>query len=61
MKKVLVLDGYNNRLGGGDEIGTIVPQNCRWGITNGYKLIEVYRQREKGEDGEDNAHIESNA
>ena len=26
---------------GGGVIGTIVPQNSRWGLTNGYKIIEV--------------------
>ena len=25
----------------GGVIGTIVPQNSRWGLTNGYKIIEV--------------------
>lgn len=29
----------------GGVIGTIVPQNSRWGLTNGYKIIEI--------DGED--------
>jgi hypothetical protein len=27
---------------GGGIIGTIVPQNSRFGLTNGYKIIEVY-------------------
>lgn len=25
----------------GGVIGTIVPQNSRWGLTNGYKIIEI--------------------
>lgn len=29
----------------GGVMGTIVPQNSRWGLTNGYKIIEiVYEQ-----------------
>ena len=26
---------------GGEIIGTIVPQNSRFGLTNGYKIIEI--------------------
>ena len=26
---------------GGEIIGTVVPQNSRWGLTNGYKIIEI--------------------
>lgn len=46
MKSFLILDGYNNKIHrGGRIIGTIVPQNSRWGLTNGYKIIEiVYEQ-----------------
>ena len=40
------LDGYNNKFHWqGEVIGTIVPQNSRFGFTNGYKIVE---------DGEDN-------
>lgn len=34
-------DGYNNKINKTDVIGTIVPQNSRWGITNGWKIVEV--------------------
>ena len=57
MKKMYwgILDGYNNKLHkGGDIIGTIVPQNSRFGLTNGYKVIEVvYEQQETGETSPD--------
>ena len=47
MKKILILDGYNNRIHReGGVIGTIVPQNSRWGLTNGYKIIEVMYERD---------------
>lgn len=45
MKNFLILDGYNNKIHRGGVIGTIVPQNSRWALTNGYKIIEiVYEQ-----------------
>ena len=45
MKSFLILDGYNSKIHRGGVIGTIVPQNSRWGLTNGYKIIEiVYEQ-----------------
>ena len=47
----MILDGYNNNVYGGGIIGTIVPQNSRWGLTNGYKIIEIH------EDGEDSPDI----
>lgn len=34
-------DGYNNKINKSDVIGTVVPQNSRWGITNGWKIVEV--------------------
>ena len=34
-------DGFNNKVNKSNIIGTVVPQNSRWGITNGYKIIEV--------------------
>jgi site-specific DNA-cytosine methylase len=34
-------DGYNNKINKSDCIGTVVPQNSRWGLTNGYKIVEV--------------------
>lgn len=30
----------------GGVIGTIVPQNSRWGLTNGYKIIEVVYEQD---------------
>lgn len=30
---------------GGEIVGTIVPQNSRFGLTNGYKVIEVVYER----------------
>lgn len=37
-----ILDGYNSKIHwGGESIGTIVPQNSRFGLTNGYKIIEI--------------------
>ena len=49
---MMVLDGYNSNLSGDDVMGTIVPQNSRWGLTNGYKIIEIY------EDFADTARME---
>lgn len=46
----MILDGYNSNVYGEGIIGTIVPQNSRWGLTNGYKIIEIY-------DGEDSPDI----
>lgn len=40
-KKKLIYDGLNNKVNNHDVIGTIVPQNSRWGMTNGYKIIEI--------------------
>lgn len=34
-------DGYNNKINKTNVIGTVVPQNSRWGITNGWKVVEV--------------------
>lgn len=37
-----LIDGYNHKIHwGGEIIGTIVPQNSRFGMTNGYKIIEI--------------------
>ena len=30
----------------GGVIGTVVPQNSRWGLTNGYKIIEILYERD---------------
>lgn len=36
-----LIDGYNHKIHWqGQIIGTIVPQNSRFGMTNGYKIIE---------------------
>lgn len=36
-----LIDGYNNKIHWqGEIIGTIVPNNSRFGMTNGYKIIE---------------------
>ena len=41
MKYAGLIDGYNHMIHwGGEIIGTIVPQNSRFGMTNGYKIIE---------------------
>lgn len=50
LMEIIVYDGYNGNFVGSDVIGTVVPQNSRWGLTNGYKLIEkdmakIYRIR----------------
>lgn len=46
----LILDGYNNKIHReGEVIGTIVPQNSRWGLTNGYKIIEVLYEKEQSD------------
>lgn len=47
---MIAYDGYNGNFVGDEVIGTIVPQNSRWGLTNGYKIIDkdmakVYRIR----------------
>ncbi len=40
--KMVLLDGYNcNIRPCADVIGTIVPNNNRWGLTNGWKIIEL--------------------
>ena len=41
MKEIAILDGYNHKVYRGGVIGTVVPQNSRWGLTNGYKIIEI--------------------
>ena len=40
---IQIYDGYNNKVHPPTNhiIGTVVPQNSRWGLTNGYKIIEV--------------------
>lgn len=46
-KTILLLDGYNNNVHADySSIGTIVPNNNRWGLTNGWKIIEVYDENE---------------
>ena len=45
MKKI-AYDGYNDKIGNSEIIGTIVPQNSRWGMTNGWKIIEVDELKE---------------
>ena len=53
--KRLILDGYNHKIYDGEIIGTIVPQNSRWGLTNGYKIIEIDSvQHDGGRDCTDN-------
>lgn len=34
-------DGYNNKVNNTGVIGTVVPQNSRWGMTNGHKVIDT--------------------
>lgn len=57
MKRFLILDGYNNKIHRGGVIGTIVPQNSRWGLTNGYKIIEVIYEQDSGS----RLHLEESA
>ena len=38
---IYAYDGYNNKVKKDGIIGTVVPQNSRWGITNGYKIIRT--------------------
>lgn len=50
LMEIIAYDGYNGNFVGSDVIGTIVPQNSRWGLTNGYKIFEtdmgkIYRIR----------------
>lgn len=45
MKSYAILDGYNNKIHRGGVIGTIVPQNSRWGLTNGYKIMEIFYEQ----------------
>ena len=46
MKKIAILDGYNNKIHWGGVIGTVVPNYSRWGLTNGYKIIEIVYERD---------------
>ena len=48
MKRFLILDGYNNKIHKGRVMDTIVPQNSRWGLTNGYKIIEIVYEQDSG-------------
>jgi hypothetical protein len=57
MKRFLILDGYNNKVHRGEVIGTIVPQNSRWGLTNGYKMIELVYEQDSGS----RLHLEESA
>ena len=43
MNEIRIYDGYNHKVHPptNEIIGTVVPQNSRWGLTNGYKLSEV--------------------
>lgn len=43
MRTIQIYDGYNHKVHPPTNhiIGTVVPQNSRWGLTNGYKIIEV--------------------
>ena len=46
MKEMALQDGHNNKMQWGGVIGTVVPQYSRWGLTNGYKIIEVFYERD---------------
>lgn len=50
MREIAILDGYNNKTYLGGVIGTIVPQNSRWGLTNGYKIIEIFYEQQDYQD-----------
>ena len=42
MMRIVLLDGYNGNVKvETDVVGTIVPNNNRWGLTNGWKLILI--------------------
>lgn len=43
MNEIRIYDGYNHKVhpASNEIMGTVVPQNSRWGLTNGYKLIDV--------------------
>lgn len=43
MRTIQIYDGYNHKVHPPTNhiIGTVVPQKSRWGLTNGYKIIEV--------------------
>lgn len=45
MKEIAILDGYNHKIYRGGVIGTVVPNYSRWGLTNGYKIIEIAYER----------------
>ena len=52
------MDTITKSIGGG-VIGTIVPQNSRWGLTNGYKIIEiVYEDSKSNGDRQHSPHRE---
>lgn len=46
MREIVIYDGYNDNIRWGGVIGTVVPQNSRWGLTNGYKIIEIEYERD---------------
>lgn len=47
MREILIYDGYNHNVIKGDIIGTVVPNYSRWGLTNGYKIIEIRYEQNK--------------
>lgn len=48
--KIIPLDGYNATIHISDIIGTVVPNYNRWGMTNGWKIIEIYENKDSGTD-----------
>jgi hypothetical protein len=42
MKKIILYDCYNHKLHENcDVIGTVVQHFGRWGLTNGWKVVEI--------------------
>ena len=41
MKKIILLDCYNHKIHTDGVVGTIVQHFGRWGVTNGWKIVEV--------------------
>lgn len=45
-KEIMTLDCYNHKLHTGEVIGAVVSHSGRWGTTNGWKLIEIYEEKD---------------
>lgn len=51
MRTIQIYDGYNHKVHPPTNhiIGTVVPQNSRWGLTNGYKIEVDYDESDDRE------------